>query len=127
MKHEYSKLPDGELEIMQAIWKCGIPAEKEEIFSHLNKDNPPALTTLLTILTRLCDKGYIRIEKHGRRSRYIPLISQQEYLSIQSRSFLDRLCEGRISLFANALCDSGLSKQELKELAKMLEGNDSDE
>ena len=46
---------------------------------------------------------------------------------MQSRSFLERLCDGRISLFANALCDCGLTKQELKELAKMIEGNDPDE
>ena len=127
MKQNYSKLPDGELEVMMAIWKCQIPAEREEILSNMNKDTLPAITTLLTILTRLNDKGYIRIIKNGRRSCYIPIVSHQEYLSMQSRSFLERLCDGRISLFANALCDCGLTKQELKELAKRIEGNDPDE
>ena len=115
-----AKLPDGELQIMQALWKCSIPAEKEDIIAQLDRKQPIAVTTLLTVLSRLADKGYIRIEKHGRRSCYIPCITQQEYASMQSRSLFQQLCEGRISLFANALCDSGISYEDLQELAEMI-------
>ena len=31
-----AKLPDGELQIMQALWKCSIPAEKENIIAQLD-------------------------------------------------------------------------------------------
>lgn len=39
---------------------------------------------------------------------------------MQSKSLFQQLCEGRISLFANALCDSGISYEDLQELAEMI-------
>ena len=115
------RLPDSELEVMQAIWACQSPVARTDIESILFQTHPMAMTTLLTLLTRLSEKGFIRIEKVGRSSRYIPLVSQEDYLSAQSKRFVDKLCGGSISTFAIALCNSGLSKEELAELRDMLE------
>ena len=115
------RLPDSELEVMQAIWACKALVARTDIEEILFKTHPMAMTTLLTLLTRLSEKGFIRIEKIGRSSRYIPLVSQEDYLSTQSKRFVDKLCGGSISTFATALCNSGLSKEELAELRDMLE------
>ena len=115
------RLPDAELEVMQAIWACTPPAARADINEFLKDTHPMAVTTLLTVLTRLSEKGFIQIEKAGRSSRYIPLISREEYLAQQSRSFFRKLCKGSVPAFAAALCDSGLSKEELEELRKLLE------
>ena len=80
-----------------------------------------AMTTLLTLLTRLGDKGFLTIEKVGRRSYYTPCVSQEDYLASQSKSFVEKLCGGSISAFATALCSSGLTKEELAQLREMLE------
>ena len=80
-----------------------------------------ALTTLLTVLTRLAEKGFVKIEKEGRSSRYYPLVTREAYLAGQSRRFLNQLCGGSISTFAAALCDSGLTREELDELRDLLE------
>ena len=76
----------------------------------------------LTLLSRLGDKGFVRSEKVGRSARYTPLVSQEDYLAGQSRRFLDQLCGGSLSTFANALCSSGLTRQELDELRDLLNG-----
>lgn len=115
------KLPDTELEVMQAIWACEIPVSRMDIDAILKDKHPMALTTLLTLLTRLSEKGFIKIEKEGRSSRYYPLVSQQEYLAQQSNRFLQKLCGGSLSVFATALCDSGLTKEELAELRSLLD------
>ena len=115
------KLPDAELEVMQAIWLYEPPVSRTQIDVILKENHPMALTTLLTLLSRLAEKGFIRIEKEGRSSKYYPLVSQQEYLAQQSNRFLKKLCGGNISLFATALCDSGLTKEELAELRSLLE------
>ena len=115
------KLPDTELEVMQAIWACEIPVSRMDIDAILKEKHPMALTTLLTLLTRLSEKGFIKIEKEGRSSRYYPLVSQQEYLAQQSNRFLQKLCGGSLSVFATALCDSGLTKEELAELRSLLD------
>ena len=115
------RLPDAELEVMQAIWECEEPVSRADIDVILKDTHPMALTTLLTLLTRLSEKGFIRIEKEGRSSRYYPLVSKQEYLAQQSNRFLQKLCGGNLSVYASALCDSGLTKEELAELRSILE------
>ena len=115
------RLPDAELEVMQAIWQCSSPAPRAEIEKKLFQNHPMALTTLLTLLTRLAEKGFITIEKIGRRSYYTPCVSQEDYLAAQSKNFFEKLCGRNISTFAAALCDSGLSKDEIAELRSLLE------
>ncbi len=48
-------------------------------------------------------------------------MNQREYLASESRSFLDRLFDGSVANFATALCDSGVKKEELEELRRLLE------
>ncbi len=115
------RLPDAELEVMQAVWACEAPVARADIDAKLKDTHPMALTTLLTVLTRLADKGFLRIEKQGRSARYIPLVRREEYLAQQSRRFLEKLCGGSLPAFAAALCDSGLSREELAELRRLLE------
>ncbi len=118
---ETRRLPDSELEVMQALWELEEPIYRNAIAGKMAGRRDLAVTTLLTLLTRLADKGFLRIEKEGRRSRYVPLISRKEYQASQSRRFLDKVCGGSISAFASALCDSGLSREELDELRRLLE------
>lgn len=124
-KNSIPPLPDGELDVMQAVWACAPPVTRAQIHEILENTHPMAPTTLLTVLSRLAKKGFLRIEKAteetgDRFSRYIPLISQAEYLASQSRRFFDRLCGGSLPAFAEALCDSGLSREELEELRRLL-------
>ena len=121
MNENIRRLPDAELEVMQAIWACRAPVARADIEEILYQTHPMAMTTLLTLLTRLADKGFIRIEKNGRRSYYTPCISEGEYLARQSKTFVEKLCGGNLSTFATALCNSGLTKEELAELRDMLE------
>lgn len=124
MKSSIRRLPDTELEVMQAIWSCTAPVARTDINEILKDTHPMALTTLLTLLTRLSEKGFIKIEKNGRSSRYFPLVTQQEYLAAQSKQFLHKLCGGSLPTFAAALCDSGLTKKELAQLRDLLERNE---
>ena len=121
MRNGIRRLPDAELEVMQALWACNMPAARSDIEEVLFKTHPMAMTTLLTLLTRLSDKGFISIEKNGRKSYYSPMVTREDYLASQSRSFFEKLCGGSLSVFANALCDSGLTKEELAELRVLLE------
>lgn len=122
MRSSIRRLPDAELEVMQAVWACTPPVARAEIEEILKKTHPMALTTLLTLLSRLAEKGFIRIEKVGRSARYSPRVTQEDYLADQSRRFLDKLCGGSLSTFATALCGSGLTKEEIAELRDLLDG-----
>ena len=121
MKSETRRLPDAELEVMQAIWACTPPVQRAEIEELLKDTHPMAQTTLLTFLTRLSGRGFLKIEKVGRSATYVPLVTKEEYLAEQSRRFLDKLCGGSLSTFAAALCSSGLTKEEIAELRALMD------
>ena len=120
MEKELRRLPDSELEVMQALWELEEPIYRAAVEEKLAQRRL-AVTTLLTLLTRLADKGFVRVEKDGRRSRYVPLVSRKDYQAAQSRRFVQQVCGGSISAFASALCDSGLSREDLDELRRLLE------
>ena len=121
MEARIRRLPDAELEVMQAIWACEPPVSRTDIDEILRDTHPMAQTTLLTVLTRLSEKGFVEIRKEGRSARYIPVVARQEYLAQQSRRFVEKVCKGSLPAFAAALCDSGLAKDELAWLRELLE------
>lgn len=121
MKNPMRRLPDAELGVMQALWRCEPPASRADVAAALPPEHPMAATTLLTLLTRLGEKGFLRTDKEGRRSLYTPLVSQADYLAAQSRTFVQKVCGGSLPAFAAALCDSGLTREELEQLRALLE------
>ena len=82
MNDRIRRLPDAEQEVMQAIWACAAPVARIDIEEILFQEHPMAMTTLLTLLTRLSEKGFISIEKSGRRSYYTPLIPSAKCLGL---------------------------------------------
>lgn len=115
------RLSDGELEVMQALWEIDGKATRKDIGEVLFREHPMAMTTLLTFLSRLSEKEFVKVEKLGNTNVYTPIVDRHDYISDQSNSFIRKLCGGSMSAFASALCDSGLSKEELQELRKYLE------
>jgi len=124
MNESIRRLPDGELEVMQAVWSCTPPVSKSEIQQRICAVHPMAETTLLTILTRLTEKGFLSVIMEKRKKIYTPCVTQEEYLAAQSKSFFEKVCGGNISAFAAALCSSGLSKDDLAQLRDLLEQDD---
>lgn len=124
MNHTIRRLPDTELEVMQALWASDTPVPRAQLEERLAQTHPMATTTLLTLLSRLSEKGFVRVDKEGRKSLYAPLVTREDYLAAQSRSFIQKLCGGSLSTLASALCDSGLSKEELEELRELLKEGD---
>lgn len=59
------RLPDAELEIMNALWDAAAPLTAAELETAL-PGPPRARTTLLTLLARLEEKGCANREKQGR-------------------------------------------------------------
>ena len=114
-------LPDGELEVMQIIWRLGGSVSRADIEAAMGEEHRPAPTTILTVLTRLREKGFLAMERRERTNAYTPLVSEREYLASESRSLLDKLYGGSLGAFAVSLCDSGISREEIDQLRQLLE------
>ena len=114
------KLPDAELEVMMAIWEAGRPVNSDYIMSRLDK--AWVRPTLLNLLTRLCDRGFLRFHKEGRFNIYEALVKQADYLQRESRSFLKKLHRNSLASLVASLYDGdSLSKEDLTELKKFIE------
>ena len=73
------RLPDTELEVMTAIWKCEIPVKTSEIARHIERDW--TMSTIQALLARLEEKGYVSVVKEGRlksvRSLFMTLVKNE--------------------------------------------------
>lgn len=110
---DFIRLPDSELQIMQLIWDLEnngvkdihaglITATYPEVIGHL------ALTTILTLITRLQKKGFIKIEKRGRTNYSKPLISEAEYKVGAAENFFKSVFKGDKKSFLDALRANGI-------------------
>ena len=124
MKPTYPRLPDAELEVMKALWALGdYPAHTGDIAQKLDKSWKAP--TLLKLLSRLEERGFVKREKEGRNNLYTPLVRREDYLSAESRAFLQRLHGGSLPSLVAALMDSrAISRRDLEELEEILRGGD---
>ncbi|MGP3684238.1 BlaI/MecI/CopY family transcriptional regulator [Streptomyces sp. IBSNAI002] len=71
----------GELEadIMRVVWSSPGPIAVQAIVDELVKQRPLAYTTVMTVVDRLREKGWLTREKQGRAYRYSATRSAEEY------------------------------------------------
>ena len=118
------QISDAELEIMKVVWaKNKEPSLFAELTDELAaKGRPWQKNTLITLLDRLVNKGFLKAKKIGRRNEYTPLVSEAEYQTAQTKHFLEKLYEGSASgLVATLISGDLLTDEEYSELRQMLE------
>ena len=121
MHKSLKKLGDAELELMCAVWELNRPFLRSDLNPWLDKKSW-ADTTVLTILSHLCSKQYLAIEKSGRSNIFTPLVTRQEYQQFSNHSFLNKLYGGAFSRMTAALVESGdLTEKDLEELQNILD------
>jgi predicted transcriptional regulator len=127
MKEDFimlQQISDAELEIMRVVWaKNKEPLLFAELTDELAaKGRPWQKNTLITLLNRLVNKGFLKAKKIGRRNEYTPLVSEAEYQTAQTKHFLEKLYEGSASgLVATLISGDLLTDEEYSELRQMLE------
>ena len=116
------KIPDAELEIMMIIWDAGRPVTRVEIEENLSDDREVLPNTILSLLTRLEKRGFVKKERDGKLNYYSALVEKEPYLKEAGQGFLNRMFRGSLKNFAAALYDGEeLSKEEAAELMEFLE------
>ena len=118
------QLSDAELEIMKIVWGN---SEKVSLFPYImnglaEKGKPCQKNTLIVLLSRLIDKGFLSAKKVGRRNEYTTLISEMEYQTAQTKKFMDKIYEGSVKgLVSNLILGDLLTDEEYEELKRLLE------
>lgn len=115
------RLPDSELDIMLILWEVTEPVSRAYIEQQIQKKKEIATTTVLTLLSRLCDKGFVSIKKQGNMNLYSPLIKEQDYKNSESLSIVKKLYGNSLKTFVASFCmNDKISEEQLNELQAFL-------
>ena len=97
------KLPDAEFEIMKVIWNGEPHITTNHILAGLNNNKHWKPQTVLTLLVRLIERGFVQSVKVGKERTYTPLISEQDYLQFETGNFIKRYYENSLTGLVNTL------------------------
>ena len=87
---ETKLLPDAEFDVMQVVWGAELPISSVQVYSASAEQKGWKPQTVLTLLTRLEKKGFVRSEKRGKERYYWPLVSREQYLQQETGQFIER-------------------------------------
>ena len=115
------KLPEAELRVMNCIWAMDGQVTSAAVAKNLNHEKEWSLTTILTFLSRLAEKGFLKVHKDGKQNVYEVVIPREDYVKSESRSFLEQIHSGSVtSLVACLYGSNSISKEDLDELRKYI-------
>lgn len=105
---------------MKIIWTGGGTALYAQIANTLEqKGTPWTKNTIITLLSRLAEKGFLARSKIGlHRNQYTALISEAEYQTEQTEHFLTKVYEGNAKGLITTLIQRDLLSPEDYEFLK---------
>ena len=103
------QVSDYELELMKVIWNNGGSALYAEITAALSEKGMNwTKNTIITLLSRLIDKGLLKTSKIGHRNKYTAIVSADEYQTSQTENFLHKVYEGNAKGLVSTLIQKDL-------------------
>ena len=113
-------LTNAEEQIMKLLWKLD-KAFIRDIISEFPEPKP-AQTTVITLLKRMIDKGFVSYKLYGNSREYYPLIKKTDYFSdhinVLIKDFFNNSTAQFASFFTN---ETEMTHEELKELRDLVD------
>lgn len=127
MGNATKKLGEAELDIMQVIWDNEDPVTSSFILKQLEGRRKWPLSSLMTSLTRLADKGFVRCDRSSGNNLYSSIISENEYKTGASKHFLETVYNNSIRNMVAALySNKAIKDSDVEELRKYLDELEDD-
>ncbi|MDE5951193.1 MAG: BlaI/MecI/CopY family transcriptional regulator, partial [Acetatifactor sp.] len=118
------ELSTAEWHVMESLW-ADSPKVGSRIVADLKESVGWSRSTTLTMLKRMSDKGLIACEDGESMKVYRPMLEREEAAQKETRSFLDRVYHGSLSMLVNHFVEKeSLSREEIAELRKILDQAD---
>ena len=113
------KLPDAEFDVMKVVWANEPPITTNIVMEQLGKARNWKAQTIISLMLRLVERGFIRTEKKGRERIYFPLISKEAYLKFETNNFMEQYHNRSILSLVNTLHDAKvLTDEDIDELLR---------
>ena len=122
------KLGDAELEIMKILWRQEEPVTSNQILDALSGCKNWKLSSLMTALNRLADKGFVYCDRTTRTNYYTSVISRLDYVTHEGETFLEKLFSNSVQKFVTNLYDSkSITDKDIQELREWIDSLDKEE
>lgn len=118
-KRKTQKLTGLETLVMNAIWALS-EATVKDVQSRLEAEKPLAYNTVLTLMRRLRDKGFLESERDGRADVYRPLVARENAAQKSLSDLLDRFFGGSAEALVSQLAQS-TSRKELRSIREAVD------
>jgi predicted transcriptional regulator len=115
-------LGTAELEVLKVLWEEG-PSTVRDVLNHLhNRKRKVAYTTVLTFLTRLEQKGYVRSDRSQLAYVYSAKVSRERVSRSRLRSLLRELYDGAAApLVLQLVREERFSREDIEQLQQLIE------
>ena len=123
---EAEKLPgisNAQLELMNIVWERG-EASVTDVWQGLPEGRRLARTTVMTVLARLAEKGWLKRSKRKNEIFYAPAVAKEAALKGLVGRLLDAAFAGSLAKLVMTLVDvRGISSEEAAHLRQIIDGS----
>ena len=115
-------ISESEWSVMEVLWDSS-PRTASDVAKALKEQTGWAENTVRTLLTRLVEKGALKIsDEAGSPKLYSPAVKREACVKAESESFLERIFQGAAKpLLVHFTKNARLTPDEVKELKKLLD------
>ena len=121
-----SKLGETEIEVLNIMWELG-SGSVSDVRERILARREIAYTTVMTVMRKLADKGYLSFTEDGKSYVYSPEIPAEKVRSSLLSDLLARVFQGsRQDLVRTLVSDERLSEQDIADLKRIIDGLEDD-
>jgi BlaI family penicillinase repressor len=119
-------LGKAELEVLKTLWDFG-PCTVRQVLNHLHdQGRMVAYTTVLTFLSRLEQKRFVKSDKTDQAYVYLPLVSRQKVTTTRLRAVIEQLYDGAAApMVLQLMREEKFSGDEIAALQNLIDQLDS--
>jgi predicted transcriptional regulator len=120
-------LGQAELEVLRALWDAGSLTVRQVMNRLHGQGRRVAYTTVLTFLTRLEQKGFVKSDKSGLAYVYRARITRERVSKSRLRAVLETFYDGAAgALVLQLVREERLSSEEIAQLQELVEALDAE-
>lgn len=122
MGKQRGELGSAELEVLKALWESGPGTVRQVLESLHRRGRKVAYTTVLTVLTRLEQKGYVASDKSGVAYVYRAKVSRERVAGSRLKAMVQQLYDGAAAPLVLQLMQSEtFTAEELDQLQRLID------
>lgn len=120
-------LGETEMEVLHHVWDLG-EATVADVRERILEERDVAYTTIMTVMKKLADKGYLQYHKDGRTYVYAPAQEPDKVQHSLLRRLMESVFEGSpMALVQTLVRHEDLSDEERDEIRKMIDAMEDDD